>query len=234
MDEGKMSLGDGRASRAWLGAKGEIGFYGSGRKDATFRRGVVRRAGALRRPVGRHHLMLLAFLAVALLASGAAVALLRSGPATLVPEGSTDGARTTYGPGYDAPPPPPCLLFGYVYYMGTPVSGATVTLVNQNTSETLAPYVTDVDGFYMFQLADLTLGYQAGNVMVVTAEKTSEGLIGSGSYTVTGAEPGFAQLDINMVLIPEFPTLIIPVVGMVAVVAAVRLVRHRRDEPKNG
>lgn len=234
MDEGKMSLGDGRAGKVWLGAVGEIGFYGSGRKDAAFRRDVVRRAGALRRPIGRRNVMLLALLAVALVASGAAAALLGSGPATLVPEGPADGARTTYGPGYDGPPLPPLLIFGYVYYMGTPVAGATVTLTNQNTSETSDPYITGSDGLYMLQLADLPSGYSPGNVIVVTAEKASEMLIGSGSYTVTGTEPGYAQLDINMVLIPEFPTLIIPVVGMVAVVAAVRLVRAKRDGPRDG
>lgn len=237
MDEGKVSLGDGRASKAWLGAGGEIGFYGSGRKDdAAFRRGVVRRAGALRRSIGGHHLMLLALSAVALVVSGAAAAMLGSEPATLVPEGPPDGARTTYGPGYNqgGPPGPPCLLFGYVRYMSIPVAGATVTLLDQTTGETLPPYVTGSDGFYMFQLADLPSGYRTGDVILVTAEKTIEELIGSGSYTITGTEPGYAQLDINMVLIPEFSTLIIPVVGMVAVVAAVRLVRGRRDEPRNG
>lgn len=233
MDEGKVTLGDGRAGRAWLGAGGEIGFYGSGRKDAAFRRDVVRRAGALRKPIGRRHVMLLALLAIALVASGAAAAMLGSGPATLVPEGSTDGARTTYGPGYDVPPPP-LLIYGWVYYMGTPVDGATVTLTNQNTGETTDPYVTGSDGFYMLQVADLPSGYSAGDVLVVTADKSSEMLTGSGSYTITGTEPGYAQLDINMVLIPEFPTLIIPVVGMVAVVATVRLARGRRNEPRSG
>ncbi|MEM0343656.1 MAG: PKD domain-containing protein [Thermoplasmata archaeon] len=97
-------------------------------------------------------------------------------------------------PVISAPPPPPLLLFGYITdSSGKPVGDASVTVTNLGNGMSLTT-LSDADGFYMAQLADLY--YAAGNTIKIDVVK--DGMTGSAQYVVTGSEPGYVQLDITL------------------------------------
>jgi hypothetical protein len=67
-------------------------------------------------------------------------------------------------------PPPPNNIFGYTYDEGgIALPGCTVTITNTNTGESVV-VASDADGFYIYDLNLLELGWEVGDVILVEAE----------------------------------------------------------------
>jgi len=75
-------------------------------------------------------------------------------------------------------PGTPFEVGGHVYLDTTPVSGAAVTVTNQDTGESLTT-TTDINGAYVVALGNLPSGHSAGDTIVVTA--TYSGMTGTSS-----------------------------------------------------
>lgn len=129
-----------------------------------------------------------------------------------------------------APPPMPYNVWGYVFEtdpLVDPVFNAAVTITDVRTGAVWTA-VTDTEfGYYMVNLNDNESGWAMADTIIVVVETAT--LIGTDSG-VTG-DPGYEaamQLDIQMVAIPEFSMLIVPVLGMVGIAAVVSLTRRRQ------
>lgn len=136
-----------------------------------------------------------------------------------------------------APPLTPYLLWGYTTdALGNPVE-CTITVINLRTGEvnTTNSFIVPpwpLDGYYEIDLANqFPSSYLDGDLINVTAiNGTSIGWIGWNESAV----PGGGSMTMDVTLdgtweIPEFPMVIAPVMGMLALFAVVRL-RRRREE----
>ncbi|MGQ9652135.1 MAG: carboxypeptidase-like regulatory domain-containing protein [Phycisphaerae bacterium] len=123
------------------------------------------------------------------------------------------------------PPPPPYYVLGYVYDAGgAVVPYSTVTITNVNTS-VLVVVNSDNNGFYTYNLNDIPGGWEIGNIINVTAQKD----LAIGWNESAAVEGPYLWIDVHMgFVIPEFPTLILPAAGMLAIFAAVQF--RRRSE----
>lgn len=205
-----------------LGNRETAGYYGSGRRSAPRSRkglGMVYRVRRHAKPIGLFLVLAAAVLTISAIA-----------PALFVnASGSDIPAKTEQGP-----PPPPFNVFGYVTdSLGSPAVNILVT-VTDNTTGAVWTNVSDPDfGFYMVDLrADAVVGGSGGinwsydDVIYVYA---TDGVF-EGSNESIVADP-YVWLDIAMTntAIPEFPMVIVPVVGMVAIAAVVSLKRRRSE-----
>jgi hypothetical protein len=123
------------------------------------------------------------------------------------------------------PPPPPYSVFGYVYdSLGNLAFSASVTVTDVTTGAVWTT-ITDTEyGYYLVDLESNETGWDMGDTILV------EITLGTDAGFNTGvAAGGYLQLDVSMVAIPEFPMVIVPVVGMIAIAAVVSFTR-RRDE----
>lgn len=122
------------------------------------------------------------------------------------------------------PPPAPYNVWGYVLdSLGNPAFNVPITITDTNTGA-IWTSVTDTEyGYYMVNLNELNeTGWNYDDTIVVVAETGTE----IGTNTGTAVAPAL-QLDISMVIIPEFTVMIVPVLGMVAIAAVVSLTRRR-------
>ena len=134
-------------------------------------------------------------------------------------------------------PGPPYLLYGYTTdTLGIPLE-CDITITNLRTLEvnTTNSYIVPpfpLDGYYEFDLANgPLLGYLDGDLYNVTAISVSGTLIGWNESAVPGG--GSFPMDVTLngtVEIPEFPMVIVPVTGMLALFAVVALVRRREEQ----
>jgi hypothetical protein len=200
-----------------LGSRETAGYYGSGRRSAPPPRkvlGMIYRVRRHARPIG----LFLVFAAVALMISAIAPALFVNASGPDIP------VKTEQGP-----PPPPYNVFGYVLdSLANPQIGVFVTITDNNTGAVWTN-VSDDYGFYMVDLrADAVVAGSGGvnwsynDVIYVNA---TDGVF-EGSNEGIAVDP-YLWLDISLtVAIPEFPMVIVPVLGMVAIAAVVSLKRR--------
>jgi PKD repeat protein len=122
------------------------------------------------------------------------------------------------------PPPPPFTLFGYVLDSGgNPAFNAAVTVTDTDTGAMWYNMTDDVYGYYLVYLINET-GFSVGDSVLV------EVTLGTESGSATGVTDGaWIELDVNLIAIPEFSMVVLPVIGIVAIAAVVSLTR-RRDE----
>ncbi len=130
-----------------------------------------------------------------------------------------------------SPPPIPYNVIGYVYESDgvTIVLNAAVTITDTRTG---AVWLTTTDaefGYYVLNLNLNETGWEMGDTIVVDANNGVQSGTNSGVTGATGNE-AFLLLDVTLtVAIPEFPMVVLPVLGMIGV-AAVLSLRTRFDE----
>jgi hypothetical protein len=143
--------------------------------------------------------------------------------------------KATAPPIVQGPPVTPYLLWGYTYDgVGGPVEcNITVTNLNTGDSNTTNSWQVDpwpLDGYYELDLANqLESGVTVGDIINVTAIERNGTSIGWNEMAVPGGGSMHIDVTLSGTWIPEFPMVIVPVMGMVALFAVVRL-RRRGEE----
>lgn len=154
-----------------------------------------------------------------------AVALLIVSSFALAPLSKGDAASDN-GTTLVRQPPPPKNVQGFVYYSDgvTPVVLCEVNVTNTRTGDWNLTVTDDTYGWYEFNMNDFLNGVLEGDIINVTATKDldigwNEGVVG----------PGFLDMNVLMsgTVIPEFPMVTIPVVGLMALFAVVGLRRRK-------
>ena len=114
---------------------------------------------------------------------------------------------------------------------GDPLLGSTVTVINENNGGSMLALIAP-DGRYMANLANMNGdGYYYSNgdmirVVAVNGDLTGEAV----GYVDTDDDNSVTQIDVIVgTVIPEFPMVIAPVAGMLALFAITRY-RHRKAE----
>jgi len=137
-------------------------------------------------------------------------------------------------PGYDQPAPP-VNVFGQTFDAGgNPIICDNITIRNLRTGSvnytaTSSDPVEQANGYYEFDLNTMAGGWQDGDVINVTAVNTTLQLMGQNEGVIL-ASLQFLYLNIDVVtVIPEFPMVIVPVLGMVVVVAVLRFAGRERE-----
>jgi len=204
--------GDGNSPRpGWMHAVAVIGSSG----DATGAGPRPRRQRMLR--AGRRSVRISAFLVCA-----AAILIVFSMAMAPLGKGSGDRSATLD----NRQPLPPHQVQGYIYQADgvTPVGNCVVNITNKNTGAWNLT-ITDPDyGWYEHNMNFFDGSAADGDIVNVTAEK--DGAIGWVEGIVTPA-----PLNMNVLLtgtvIPEFPLVIAPVLGLMALFAVVNLKRRK-------
>jgi hypothetical protein len=130
-----------------------------------------------------------------------------------------------------SPPPTPYNVLGYVYQSDgtTPVFNAVVTITDSRTGAVWLTTTDDVYGFFMMDLNTNESGWAMGDTIVIEA---TDGFFTGSNSGVTGAAGNEAYLYLDLTLttaIPEFPMVILPVMGMIGIAAVVSLKRRRGE-----
>ncbi len=132
-----------------------------------------------------------------------------------------------------APPGTPHTIFGYTYDIDgvTPLVSCDVIITNLNTSEQIVTTSDSVEGIYSVDLSLLTLGWSYNDSLNVTAQKGA--FSGWNVSLVTENPSEYDQIDVwvkePLILIPEFPMVILPVGGIIALVAVLGLMRRHEE-----
>jgi hypothetical protein len=127
-------------------------------------------------------------------------------------------------------PGQPFLVRGIVRdSVGAIVVGADVTITNMRLGVPIAvgTWVSEFDGYYEYDMGyETSGGVLPGDVMNVVAVKGT--LTGSVDATVPDPAGPYINVDVTVLegAIPEFPTVIVPIAGMLALFAVVRLSRR--------
>lgn len=155
---------------------------------------------------------LIVFAAAIIIVSGIALAPIGKGKAS-------QPAKT------QAPPGAPYPILGYTYdQFGVKLPSCTVTITDLNTSLSTVVVSDAVFAAYIVDLGSFT-AWEANNTIMVSAAKDTR--VGENQSIVAGSK---LWLNTTMgVVIPEFPMVIVPVTGMVALMAIVSL-RRRGEE----
>jgi hypothetical protein len=133
-------------------------------------------------------------------------------------------------------PGTPYFLTGYTTdALGNPVE-CNITVINLRTLEvnTTNSYIVPpwpLDGYYEIDLANsFPSGVQDGDLINVTAIDRTVTTIGWNESAVPGG--GFMSMDVTLTgtAIPEFPMVIVPVTGMLALFAVVALSRRGEEQ----
>ena len=146
---------------------------------------------------------------------------------------SVDPEKAAPAAPVQGPPVTPYLLWGYTTdILGNPVE-CDITVINLRTLEvnTTNSYIVPpwpLDGYYEIDLANMfNSSYLDGDLINITAIDRTGTSIGWNESAVPGG--GSMTMDVTLdgtVEIPEFPMAILPVTGMLALFAVVRLKRR--------
>ncbi|OGS56602.1 MAG: hypothetical protein A3K60_02180 [Euryarchaeota archaeon RBG_19FT_COMBO_56_21] len=122
-------------------------------------------------------------------------------------------------------PRPPYYVAGFTYdAFGALLGNCALNITNLRTGESNITEMSDVNGFYMVDVANGWPSVHAiGDIVNVTA--TKDLAVGwNETALVTG---GFTQVDVTLSgIIPEFPIVALPVVGLMALFIVVSLKRR--------
>jgi hypothetical protein len=133
-------------------------------------------------------------------------------------------------------PVPPHTIFGYSFAADgvTPLNGAIVTVTNMRTGEwTIWNETHDgwdpTSNIYSIDLSEMPTAWADGDLINATA--TKDFAIGWNEGLVTGSA-AYDQIDVTLdgTVIPEFPMIILPVGGMIALFAVVSLRRKSKEQ----
>lgn len=167
--------------------------------------------------------MLAACMAVAVIVSGALLLFMGTGEDQ--PTAGTPGASSGIGADPEFPHPVTGLLTDG---MANPLPYTSVTITNVRlgvSNETMS----DEDGRYAFDLANMDGSYELGDEIFVEAVNESLQIAGSGTVYVTSN--WFDILDITLdTVIPEFSTVMAPVAGILVLFAFARIRRRKKSE----
>lgn len=166
---------------------------------------------------------LLAFTAVAVIVASAA----------LLPNGGEPTDPAIPGRSSDLGAPPlPYYIYGWTNDSGgVPVPFSTVTITNVDLGGE-AVVTSQADGRYMYNLANMAVGepaeyYENGDLIRVEAEDGSLSGMSEGYVVLPGQ---FTVINVTLdTVIPEFPMVIAPVAGILAMFIIVRS-RRRNTE----
>jgi len=188
---------------------GRIGLYGSG-MSALSQSKNRRPACARGRYPKRIPPVLLVCAAAIIFVSAIAVAPIGKGQ---------DGAAQLQAPGIAAAPPPPYFVIGYTYDAGgVALPNCSVNITDLRTGAYCNTLASDANGFYQYDLNTITGGWTVGDMINVTAQKDLA--IGWNESAATSGP--YLRMDVTLgTVIPEFPTVIVPVAGMLVLIAAV-------------
>jgi len=131
-------------------------------------------------------------------------------------------------------PGSPYFLRGYITDIGgvTRVSGANVNITNLNTGAYSNTTVSAGNGYYNFDLDTGLVGsWETGDAIRAVAWSTSLSLGGENVTVLTGLGSGaWSNVTLGTVIvIPEFPMVILPISGMLVLFAVVSLRRRHED-----
>lgn len=134
-------------------------------------------------------------------------------------------------------PPPPHTIFGYSWAADgvTPMLASIVTVTNTRTGE-FTTWNDTHDGWdplsniYSIDLSEMPTAWAVGDLLNVTSVNGVN--IGWNESVVTDSPSGYDQIDVTLdgAPIPEFPMLILPVGGMIALFAVVSLRRKGKKQ----
>jgi hypothetical protein len=162
---------------------------------------------------------LVACIAVAAIVSGA---LLLMGTGADQPTAAAPGASSGIGADPEFPHP----VTGMLYDGGAnplPYTSVTITNVRLGVSNETE---SEEDGRYSFDLANMDGTYEVGDEILVEAVNETLQISGSATGYVTGGYYDIIDVTLDTA-IPEFSTVIVPVVGMLALFAVVGLRRRK-------
>ena len=121
-------------------------------------------------------------------------------------------------------PPLPYILYGYTYDSASNLIGSVnVTIANMNTADT-GETVSDGNGYYQFDLANLPNGYSLGDTISIVGNTTE--YVGYNSTAVTGSGGKWLNVTLDS-FIPEFPSVLVPIGGMMIIVSLAPTIRRR-------
>ena len=178
---------------------------------------------AKRKEGARRTTVLAACIAVAIIASGALLLSPGSGTGAEQPIPATPGDS----PGLGIEFPHPIMGVTYDSDGTTPLPFCTVTVTDVTLGES-AVVESDADGVYQYDIANLPGEYAIGDEILVEAVNETLQISGSATGVVTGEFFDIIDVTLNVV-IPEFPLVITPVVGILALFVVVR-VRRKKEE----
>ena len=162
-----------------------------------------------------------------------AVAIVVVSAVAMAPLGKATAPQTVSAK--DRAPGPPHTIFGYTYDTDgtTPVLSCTVLITVEATGEALFFSSSSDEGIYNVDMTYFQLGYTYGDMLNVTAWNPSGVYCGWNRAPITDNVDQYDRIDVTMdkdpTQIPEFPMVIVPVAGMIALVVAVGL-RRRGEE----
>jgi len=129
-------------------------------------------------------------------------------------------------------PGQPHSVRGYIYDVGgvTKVADASVNVTNMRTGASNNATVSSGTGYYNFDLNTLAGGWDVDDL--VRAVAWSGTVSGENETIITGVGPN-EWLNVTLgtvVVIPEFPMVLVPISGMLVLFAVVSL-RRRHEDP---
>jgi len=207
--DGLVTSGDSRSGS--MNASRATGFYGNGMKGMS--RPRSRRSPYLSNRHAKTVGLLVAFAAVI-----AVVSVIALGPIGKENASQPEVPAKTLAPG------PPYNVYGYTYdSVGAPLAGCSVTVTDLRTTDSMVT-TSSASGKYQVDLGSFA-AWLPGDDIKVTA--VSDPWSGENQSQALGLS---LKMDVTLdVLIPEFPMVIVPVMGMIALVAVVSL-RRRGEE----
>ena len=153
----------------------------------------------------------------------------------------TEASQATISTKADLPPMPHA-VFGYTYDLDgtTVVGGCHVTITDLSTGDVIITTSNSVPdefgeglGLYSVDLSNFATAWAYGEILNVTAWNPGGVYAGWTEAPITENEYGYDRIDVTMdkdaTLIPEFPMVIVPVAGMIALFVVVGL-RRRGEE----
>jgi hypothetical protein len=130
-------------------------------------------------------------------------------------------------------PQPPFIVYGHVTNsIGTLMPNIVVTVTDVTTGDS-ATTVTDDGtlgdlGGYTYDISDFLIDYAPGDTIFVNA--TGPGATAGSNTGTIGSNP-YLGLDITLTAgIPEFTAIVIPIVGMISIIAVARVASSRKEE----
>jgi hypothetical protein len=121
-------------------------------------------------------------------------------------------------------PPSPYILYGYTYDgAGNPIGSVDLAIVDIRTTDT-EKMVSDGDGYYQFDLANLPSGYSAGDTISIVGNTTQYS--GHNSTAVTGSGGKWFNVTLDVV-IPEFSSVIFPIGATMVILSLVPTIRRK-------
>jgi len=128
-------------------------------------------------------------------------------------------------------PLPPFFLVGFTYDQGGAIlGGCAINITDVTTGAWNNTTVSDIStGYYICDINNGLAGGVAGS-QVINVTAVNGALSGANETTLPSVLPAFVQMDITLtlVVIPEFGSYMVPIVGMIGLVAVISFLAPRK------